>query len=246
MSKSKTIDQQTVLNSRLPGVNMKILMILTSHDKLGNTGEKTGFWLEEFAAPYYVFKDAGAKITLASPRGGQPPLDPKSDDPAAQTEATRRFKADAAAQAVLAGTFKLSDVSAGDFDAVFYPGGHGPLWDLAKDAASIALIEAMLAAGKPVAAVCHAPGVLRYPKAPDGTPVVQGKAVTGFANSEEQAVGLTQIVPFLVEDMLKDNGARYSKLADWQPHVVIDDLLITGQNPASSEPAAKALLEKLT
>ena len=224
---------------------MKILMILTSHDKLGNTGEKTGFWLEEFAAPYYVFKDAGAKITLASPRGGQPPLDPKSDDPAAQTEATRRFKADYAAQAVLAGTLKLTEVSADDFDAVFYPGGHGPLWDLAEDASSIALIEAMLAAGKPVAAVCHAPGVLRHPKTPNGTPVVQGKEVTGFTNSEERAVGLTEVVPFLVEDMLKDNGARYSKLADWQPYVVTDGLLITGQNPASSEPAAKALLEKL-
>ena len=224
---------------------MKILMVLTSHDKLGNTGEKTGFWLEEFAAPYYVFKDAGAAITLASPRGGQPPLDPKSDDPASQTESTHRFKADPAAQAVLASTFKLREVSAGDFDAVFYPGGHGPLWDLAEDVSSITLIEAMLAAGKPVAAVCHAPGVLRHPKTPDGTPVVKGKAVTGFTNTEEQAVGLTQVVPFLVEDMLKQNGARYSKLADWQPYVVTDGLLITGQNPASSGPAAKALLEKL-
>lgn len=225
---------------------MKILMVLTSHDTLGNTGEKTGFWLEEFAAPYYVFKDAGAAITLASPRGGQPPLDPKSDDPAFQTEATRRFKADAAAQADLAGTRRLAEVSAGDFDAVFYPGGHGPLWDLAEDASSIALIETMLAAGKPVAAVCHAPGVLRHPKTADGSPVVRGSAVTGFANSEEQAVGLTEVVPFLVEDMLKDNGARYSKAADWQPHVVTDGLLITGQNPASSEPAARALLAKLT
>ncbi len=224
---------------------MKILMVLTSHDKLGNTGKKTGFWLEEFAAPYYIFKDAGVEITLASPLGGQPPLDPKSDDPAAQTEATRRFKTDAAAWAVLASTRKLAEVAAGDFEAVFYPGGHGPLWDLAEDAASIALIEAMLAAGKPVAAVCHAPGVLRHPKKPDGTPVVQGKAVTGFANTEEQAVGLTEVVPFLVEDMLKYNGGRYSKLADWQPYVVTDGLLITGQNPASSEPAAKALLAKL-
>ena len=224
---------------------MKILMVLTSHDKLGNTGEKTGFWLEEFAAPYYVFKDAGAAITLASPRGGQPPLDPKSDDPASQTESTHRFKADPAAQAVLASTLELSGVSAGDFDAVFYPGGHGPLWDLAEDASSIALIEAMLAAGKPVAAVCHAPGVLRHPKRPDGTPVVKGKAVTGFTNTEEQAVGLIQVVPFLVEDMLKKNGGNYSKGADWQPYVVTDGLLITGQNPASSEPAAKALLKKL-
>jgi putative intracellular protease/amidase len=224
---------------------MKILMVLTSHDKLGNTGEKTGFWLEEFAAPYYVFKDAGVAITLASPLGGHPPLDPKSDEPDSETESTRRFKADPAAQAVLASTLKLREVAAGDFDAVFYPGGHGPLWDLAEDASSIALIEAMLAAGKPVASVCHAPGVLRHPKTPDGTPVVKGKAVTGFTNTEEQAVGLTQVVPFLVEDMLKQNGARYSKLADWQPYVVTDGLLITGQNPASSEPAAKALLEKL-
>jgi putative intracellular protease/amidase len=224
---------------------MKILMVLTSHDKLGNTGEKTGFWLEEFAAPYYVFKDAGALVTLASPRGGQPPLDPKSDDPASQTEATRRFKADPAAQTALSSTLKLREVSAGDFDAVFYPGGHGPLWDLAEDASSIALIEAMLAAGKPAAFVCHAPGVLRHPRTPDGTPVVKGQAVTGFTNTEEQAVGLTEVVPFLVEDMLKQNGAKYSKLADWQPYVVTDGLLITGQNPASSEPAAKALLKKL-
>ncbi|KJS00946.1 MAG: dimethylallyltransferase [Desulfobulbaceae bacterium BRH_c16a] len=224
---------------------MQILMILTSHGKLGNTGKKTGFWLEEFAAPYYFFKDSGAKVTLASPLGGPPPLDPKSDDPAVQTEATRRFKADYAAQAVLASTLKLDEVSADDFDAVFYPGGHGPLWDLAKDASSIALIEAMLAAGKPVAAVCHAPGVLQHAKTPDGTPVVKGKSVTGFTNSEEQAVGLTEVVPFLVEDVLKDGGGEYSKAADWQPYVVIDGLLITGQNPASSEPAAKALLEKL-
>ena len=225
---------------------MNILMVLTSHDKLGNTGEKTGFWLEEFAAPYYVFKDAGAEITLASPLGGQPPLDPKSDAPDSQTDATRRFKADPDGQADLASTHKLADVSAKNFDAVFYPGGHGPLWDLAEDASSIALIETMLTAGKPVAAVCHAPGVLRHPKTADGTPVVQGKTVTGFTNSEEKAAGLTNVVPFLVEDMLKQNGGKYSKEADWQPHVVTDGLLITGQNPASSEDAAKALLEKLS
>lgn len=225
---------------------MKILMVLTSHDRLGNTGEKTGFWLEEFAAPYYVFKDAGAEITLVSPLGGQPPLDPKSDAPESQTEATRRFKADPAAQAALASTLKLAEVSAADFDAVFYPGGHGPLWDLAEDASSIALIEATLAAGKPLAAVCHAPGVLRHPKTSDGAPVVQGKTVTGFTNSEEEAVGLTKVVPFLVEDMLKRNGGKYTKQADWQPNVVTDGLLITGQNPASSEPAAKALLAKLS
>lgn len=224
---------------------MKILMILTSHDQLGNTGKKTGFWLEEFVAPYYVFKDAGAQITVASPHGGQPPLDPKSDDPSAQTDATRRFKDDPAAQAVLASTQKLKDVSAADFDAVFYPGGHGPLWDLAEDATSIALIEATLAAGKPVAAVCHAPGVLRHVKSADGKPLVQGKSVTGFTNTEEEAVGLTKVVPFLVEDMLKKNGSNYSKGGDWQPYVVSDGLLITGQNPASSEPAAEALLKML-
>ncbi len=225
---------------------MKILMILTSHDKLGNTGEKTGFWLEEFASPYYVFKDAGAEITLASPLGGQPPLDPKSDTPDFQTEATHRFKSDSAAQAVLANTLKLAAVNAVDYDAVFYPGGHGPLWDLAEDAASIALIEALLATGKPVAAVCHAPGVLRHAKAPDGISVVQGKKVTGFTNSEEEAVGLTKIVPFLVEDMLKETGGKYSKAEDWHPYVETDGLLITGQNPASSELAARALLEKLS
>lgn len=225
---------------------MKILMVLTSHDKLGNSGEKTGFWLEEFAAPYYVFKDAGAEITLASPLGGQPPLDPKSDTPDFQTEATHRFKADTTAQALLAGTLRLADVSAADIDAVFYPGGHGPLWDLAEDKVSIALIEATLSAGKPLAAVCHAPAVLRHPKTSAGKSVVQGKAVTGFTNSEEEAVGLTRIVPFLVEDMLKKNGGKYSQGADWQPHVVTDGLLITGQNPASSESAAKALLAQIS
>ena len=223
----------------------KILMVLTSHDQLGTTGAKTGFWLEEFAAPYYVFTGAGAAITLASPQGGQPPLDPKSDEAASQTESTRRFKTDSSAQALLASTHKLSEIVAADFDAVFYPGGHGPLWDLAEDATSIALIEAMLGAGKPVAAVCHAPAVLRHPKGADGKSVVQGKAVTGFTNTEEAAAGLTDVVPFLVEDMLKANGGDYSKGADWQPHVVTAGLLITGQNPASSEPAAKALLDAL-
>lgn len=225
---------------------MNILIVLTSHDQLGNTGKKTGFWLEEFTAPYYAFKDAGATITLASPGGGQPPLDPKSDTPDSQTKDTERFKADPAAQAALAQTIELGQVSAGDFDAVFYPGGHGPLWDLAEDAASIALIEAMLGAGKPVALVCHAPGVLRDVKAVNGDPVMQGKSVTGFTNTEEQSAGLTKIVPFLVEDMLRTNGGNYSKADDWQPYVVQDGLLITGQNPASSEPAAKELLEKLS
>ena len=223
----------------------KILMVLTSHDQLGDTGKKTGFWLEEFAAPYYVFFDAGVEITLASPQGGQPPLDPKSDASDAQTDATRRFKKDQAAQNALAHTHKLAEVSAADFDGVFYPGGHGPLWDLADDRASIALIEQMLDAGKPVAAVCHAPAVLRHPKTPDGQSVVSGKQVTGFTNTEEEASGLTDVVPFLVEDMLKDNGGQYSKAGDWEPHVLTDGLLITGQNPASSYPAAEALLKKI-
>ncbi len=224
---------------------MKIAMILTSHDQLGNTGHKTGFWLEEFAAPYYTFIDAGADITLASPLGGQPPLDPKSDDPSAQTDATKRFKADTTAQKMLANTVKLDTLKAGEFDAVFYPGGHGPLWDLAEDPKSVALIEAMYNAGKPVAAVCHAPGVLRHVKAPNGEPLVHGKAVAGFTNTEEEAVQLTNVVPFLVEDMLKQNGGNYSKGADWQPYVVTAGHLITGQNPASSEPAAEALLKML-
>ncbi|WP_332854971.1 type 1 glutamine amidotransferase domain-containing protein [Duganella sp. S19_KUP01_CR8] len=224
---------------------MNILMVLTSHDQLGDTGHKTGFWLEEFAAPYYALKEAGAQLTVVSPLGGQPPLDPKSDAPESQTPATIRFKADADAQAVLAHTGKLAEVSAADFDAVFYPGGHGPLWDLAEDRASIALIEAMLAAGKPVAAVCHAPGVLRHVKAADGSPLVRGKQVTGFTNTEEEAVGLTKVVPFLVEDMLKEHGGIYSKVADWQAYAVTDGLLVTGQNPASSEAAAAALLKLL-
>ncbi|MDA8450031.1 type 1 glutamine amidotransferase domain-containing protein [Acidovorax sp. NCPPB 3859] len=223
----------------------RILMVLTSHDRLGDTGKKTGFWLEEFAAPYYVFKDAGAEVTLASPQGGQPPLDPKSDDESAQTDATRRFKADAEAQRQLATTVPLASVRAGDFDAVFYPGGHGPLWDLAEDAQSIALIEKTFAAKKPLALVCHAPGVLRHAKAPDGQPLVKGRKVTGFTNSEEEGVQLTQVVPFLVEDMLKANGSEYAKGADWAPFVLTDGTLVTGQNPASSEPAAKVLLQLL-
>lgn len=221
---------------------MNILMVLTSHDQLGDTGKKTGFWLEEFAAPYYVLKDAGAGITLASPKGGQPPLDPKSDEADAQTEATTRFKADDAAQAELAGTHRLADVKAEDFDAVFYPGGHGPLWDLAEDAGSIGLIEAFARADKPVATVCHAPGVLRHVKGPDGEYLVKGRKVAGFTNTEEDAVGLTDVVPFLVEDMLKANGGLYEKGADFAPFVLTDGKLITGQNPASSEGAAQALL----
>ena len=221
----------------------RILMVLTSHDELGDTGKKTGFWLEEFAAPYYVFRDAGATLTLASPQGGQPPLDPSSDTPDAQTDSTRRFKADADAQAALASTQKLAGIDVADYDAVFYPGGHGPLWDLAESADSIALIEAALAAGTPLAAVCHAPGIFRHTKTADGQPLVKGRQVTGFANSEEKAVELTDVVPFLVEDMLKENGGTYSRTDDWGVHVVTDGTLITGQNPASSGPAAEALLQ---
>lgn len=224
---------------------MNILMVLTSHAALGDTGRPTGFWLEEFAAPYYVFQGAGATLTLASPLGGQPPLDPKSDEPDAQTDATRRFRADATAQAALAHTRKLSTLRPGEFDAVFYPGGHGPLWDLAEDRDSIALIEALHAAGKPVAAVCHAPAVLRHAKGADGQPLVQGRSVTGFSNSEEKAAQLTDVVPFFVQDMLVENGGRYSCGPDWQPHVVTDGALITGQNPASSAPAAQALLARI-
>ncbi|MCI2245294.1 type 1 glutamine amidotransferase domain-containing protein [Xanthomonas sp. PPL568] len=224
---------------------MKILMVLTSHDRLGDTGQKTGFWLEEFAAPYYTFKDAGAEITLASPKGGQPPLDPKSDAPDAQTEATRRFKDDPAAQQQLASTQTLASVRMDDYDALFYPGGHGPLWDLAEDRDSIALIEALARADKPIGFVCHAPGVLRRVSAADGTPLVKGRRVTGFTNGEEAAVGLTEVVPFLVEDELQRLGGDYSKGADWGVHVVEDGRLVTGQNPASSEAAAEALLGML-
>ena len=224
---------------------MNILMVLTSHDALGDSGEKTGFWLEELAAPYYVFEDAGLHITLASPKGGRPPLDPRSDTETSRTDATRRFEADTRAQAALAATVPLRDVVAEDFDAVFYPGGHGPLWDLAEDPVSIALVEDMLGSAKPAAFVCHAPGVLRHARNPEGEPIVSGKEVTGFANSEETASGLAEVVPFLVETMLQENGGRYSKAADWQPHVVTDGMLITGQNPASSEAAAKAVLKRL-
>lgn len=224
---------------------MKVLMVLTSHDQLGNTGKKTGFWLEEFAAPYYVFKDAGVDITLASPAGGQPPLDPKSDEPDAHTAATKRFKDDQQATKALANTLKLASIAAEDFDAVFYPGGHGPMWDLAEDRTSIALIEAMHRAGKPVGLVCHAPAALRHTKTSDGKPLVQGKSATGFSNSEERAVGLIDVVPFLLEDQLQESGATYVKGDDWMPNVVTDGNLITGQNPASSEDAASAVLDQL-
>jgi putative intracellular protease/amidase len=223
---------------------MKILMVLTSHDKLGNTGKPTGFWLEEFAAPYYVFKDAGAEVTLVSPKGGQPPIDPKSDEPGNQTDSMTRFKQDPAAQKVLANTGKLADVRADDYDTVFYPGGHGPMWDLVDDPTSIALIEAFYNAGKPVAAVCHAPGVL-HRVTYQGQPIVKGKRVTGFANSEEEAVQLTKVVPFLVEDELKRLGGRYEKVADWQSFAITDGRLVTGQNPASSGAGARELLKLL-
>jgi len=217
-------------------------MVLTSHDALGDTGRKTGFWLEELAAPYYAFKEAGAEIVLASPNGGRPPLDPKSNEQAFQTDDTRRFEADAEASAALAETVRLADVAEREFDAVFYPGGHGPLWDLAEDGNSIALIESFIAAGKPVALVCHAPGVLRHVKTSTGRPLVEGKKITGFTNSEEAAVGLTEVVPFLVEDELKAKGGVFSNGPDWQSHLVQDGLLITGQNPASSAATARQLI----
>ncbi len=223
---------------------MNILMVLTSHDRLGDTGKKTGFWLEEFAAPYYAFIDAGVNVTLASPAGGQPPLDPSSDTADAQTKDTKRFKEDAKAQEHLANTEKLADMKAEDFDSVFYPGGHGPLWDLAIDKNSINLIETFVTQDKPVAFVCHSPAALKNVKI-DGEYLVKGKTVTGFSNSEEEAVSLTDVVPFLVEDALKDNGGHYEKAADWESFVVEDGLLITGQNPASSEEAAKRLMAKL-
>ena len=223
---------------------MNILMVLTSHDKLGDTGKKTGFWLEEFAAPYYAFLDAGVNITLASPAGGQPPLDPSSDTPDAQTKDTKRFKEDAEAQERLETTKKLTDVSAEDFDSVFYPGGHGPMWDLAVDKNSIELIETFIKQDKPVAFVCHSPAALKNVKV-DGEYLVKGKTVTGFSNTEEEAVQLTDVVPFLLEDVLKANGGNYERVADWESFVVEDGLLITGQNPASSEEAAKRLLAKL-
>lgn len=225
---------------------MNVLIVLTSHDKLGNTGEKTGFWLEEFASPYYHLKDQGANITLASPLGGQPPLDPKSHAEDFQTDATRRFDDDTEAQQQLANTLELAHMSAADFDAVFYPGGHGPLWDLYSDKHSIQLIENFIAQNKPVAAVCHAPAVLLNAKAPSGHPLVKGKRVTGFSNSEEAAVELTAVVPYLLEDALVEQGGEYQKVSDWQPLAVVDGLIITGQNPASSDAVAGALLSKLS
>jgi putative intracellular protease/amidase len=224
---------------------MKVLMVLTSHAKLGDTGRTTGFWLEELAAPYYEFKDAGVQITLASPKGGRPPLDPKSQDPSFQTDLTRRFEKDANAEGQLDKTVRLDSVKQEDYDTVFYPGGHGPLWDLAEDPNSIKLIESFLAAGKFVALVCHAPGALRHVKTAAGKPLVEGKKVTGFTNGEEEDVGLTKVVPFLVEDELLGLGAIFSKVKNWGVHTVKDGQLITGQNPASSGPAAKLLMESV-
>ncbi|QIM49789.1 type 1 glutamine amidotransferase domain-containing protein [Pusillimonas sp. DMV24BSW_D] len=224
---------------------MKILMILTSHDRLGDTGKKTGFWLEEFVAPYYVFVDAGAQITLASPAGGQPPLDPQSDAPDAQTEATKRFNSDDAAKKALGNTVRLAEVDVDSFDAVFYPGGHGPLWDLAENAHSQRIIETFVTGNRPLAAVCHAPAIFRHTKDAHGKSLVSGRRITSFANTEEEAVGLTGVVPFLVEDMLKANGGVYEKGPDWDAYVVVDGKLVTGQNPASSEAAARQLLKLL-
>lgn len=224
---------------------MNILMILTSHDQLGNTGKETGFWLEELAAPYYVLKDAGATITLASPNGGPPPIDPKSDLPENQTDSTRRFRTDSSMQAELANTKRLDSVSATDFDAVFYPGGHGPMWDMPDNAISIALIEDFVKADKPVAAVCHAPVALLNVRGKDGDYLIKGKRVTGFTDTEEEAVGLTSVVPFLLEDRLRERGAIFRKGPNWSSHVEVDGKLITGQNPASSEAGAEALLKLL-
>jgi len=224
---------------------MKVLIVLTSHSELGNTGKKTGFWIEEFAAPYYVLSDAGAEITLASPKGGQPPIDPKSDEPESATKDTIRFKQDKDLQNKLANTQKLRDINFKEFDAIFFPGGHGPLWDLATDADSINLVEEFWRARKPVAAVCHAPAVLLNAKDEQGEPLIKNKNITGFSNAEEEAVQLTEVVPFLLEDELKNNGGKYSKKADWQSYVITDGLLITGQNPASSEAVAHQLLHLL-
>ncbi len=225
---------------------MKLLMVLTSHDQLGNTGKKTGFWLEELAAPYFVFRDAGVDVTLASPKGGQPPLDPKSNEPDFQTADTRRFEQDAVATEALAHTVKLGEIDQADYDSVFFPGGHGPLWDLTNDRNALSLIEDMLAADKPVALVCHAPGILTNVRSPNGEPIAKGRKVTGFTNSEEAAVQLVDVVPYLLEDVLKEQGANFSSTEDWGVHVVQDGLLTTGQNPQSSRQTAQTLLDTLS
>ncbi len=242
---NKSTDKEKTVNTEKKSKMKKVLFILTSHDELGDTGNKTGFWIEEFASPYYFLKDKGVEITLASPKGGQPPIDPNSAAASAATAATKRFDTDQETQAVLAKTLKLENINQADYDAVFFPGGHGPLWDLAEDKNSIALIEAFYKNNKPVAAVCHAPAIFKYTKNAAGEFLVKGKKVTGFSNTEEAAVALTDIVPFLVEEMLKNNGGEYSKKEDWAPYALEDGLLITGQNPASSELVAELLLAKL-
>jgi len=242
---TKTNGQKESLNTEKKAAVKNVLFVLTSHEDLGNTGEKTGFWIEEFATPYYLLTDNGVQITLASPKGGQPPIDPKSASPDFQTASTVRFDADKETQKALSKTIKLELVNQAEYDAVFYPGGHGPLWDLAEDKNSIALIESFYNHNKPVAAVCHAPAIFKHTKNADGTSLVKGKNVTGFTNGEEEAVQLTSVVPFLVEDMLKTKGGIYTKKADWTPYAVEDGLLITGQNPASSELVAQLLLKKL-
>src|SRR5580704_17146032 len=239
------LSRRSIQRSQTKEAVMKVLMVITSHDQLGNTGRKTGFWLEELAAPYYVFKDAGAEITLASPKGGRPPLDPKSNEPEFRTDLTRRFEKDAAAEAQLDKTVRLDSVRQEDFDTVFYPGGHGPMWDLAEDEHSIKLIGSFLAAGKPIGIVCHSTGALRHVKTPDGKVLVQGKTVTGFTDGEEDEVQLTKVVPFLVEDEMMRLGATFSKVKNWGVHSVADGQLITGQNPASSGPTAKLLIDTL-
>lgn len=242
---NKTTNKEQTIQTEKSKKMKKVLFILTSHDELGNTGEKTGFWIEEFASPYYFLKDKGVEITLASPKGGQPPIDPKSTDPSASTPATERFNEDKETQAILAKTLVLAEISQADYDAVFFPGGHGPLWDLAEDKTTIALIESFYINNKPVAAVCHAPAIFKHTKNETGDPLVKGKKVTGFSNTEEAAVQLTDVVPFLVEDMLAKNGGDYSKKEDWAAYALEDGLLITGQNPASSELVAELLFEKL-
>jgi putative intracellular protease/amidase len=243
---SLTANSQQTNNSEKQDTDQKkVLFVLTSHDELGDTGKKTGFWIEEFAAPYYNLLDKGVKITVASPKGGKAPIDPKSKAEASQTEATKRFNKDKTAQDLINTTVQLGDVKAEDFDAVFYPGGHGPLWDLAEDETSIALIETFNEQKKPIAFVCHAPGILKDVKNAEGEPLVKGKNVTGFTNTEEEAVQLTKVVPFLVEDMLKEQGGNFSKAANWNVHVVKDGNLITGQNPASSNKVADKLYESL-
>ena len=246
-SKKETTSKKVseVITGNKKNKEMNVLFVLTSHDKLGDTGKKTGFWVEEFANPYYTLLDKGVNVTLATPKGGAAPIDPSSESPDAATEATSRFYKDAEAKESIANTKVLADINPDDFDAVFYPGGHGPLWDLANDATSIALIEKFNKQDKTIAFVCHAPGALKNVKNADGTPLVKGKKVTGFTNSEEEAVGLTEVVPFLVEDMLAENGGIYSKKEDWAVYAIQDGNLITGQNPASSELVAEKLLASL-